>query len=347
MRDNFSAKTKNILAKRVGYLCSNPSCKKLTCGPNETPDKVVNIGVAAHITAASKGGPRYNANLDSSNRSSLDNGIWLCQNCAKLIDSNSQKYTVSILREWKKEAELFAKEKIGNNYNTEYNWKFNLSNQLTTFSRVNFVVPIIDMAGNTTGEQKDLLELIRETSVVISDIIACSYLETSHLIRRDNFYFALTIKVEKIDDKHYLFGELITHLTPFAYRFGVFADLLRKGDFDGFMSLYDQYPKIGIKRTIALGEFFPYKISRINPAKIEIEFVQKNIITLRGDITTSRLILYFAMGVNGKLVIFEDQNTKEQVEKNFKLIDKTADGFDLSEIWINPDNPEEWDFAKE
>lgn len=69
--------------------------------------------------------------------------------------------------------------------------------------------------------------------------------------------------------------------------------------------------------------------------------------TLRGDITTSRLLLYFAMGVNGKLLIFEDQNTEEQARKNFKLIDKTMDGFDLTEIWINPDNPEEWDFAIE
>ena len=162
MRDDFSTKTKNILAKRVGYLCSNPSCKKLTCGPNEIPEKTVNIGVAAHITAASKGGPRYDSSMDSDKRSSLNNGIWLCQNCAKLIDSNSKKYTVSSIIEWKNKAELFAKEKLENNYTTDYNWKLNLSNQLTTFSRVDFIIPIIETS-DENGGKKDIYELARET----------------------------------------------------------------------------------------------------------------------------------------------------------------------------------------
>ena len=56
MRDDFSAKTKEILAKRVTYKCSNPECKKPTIGPNSDPNKTVLIGVAAHITAASVGG---------------------------------------------------------------------------------------------------------------------------------------------------------------------------------------------------------------------------------------------------------------------------------------------------
>ena len=34
-------------------------------------------------------------------RSSSDNGIWLCQQCAKLVDSDERKYTVEILAAWK------------------------------------------------------------------------------------------------------------------------------------------------------------------------------------------------------------------------------------------------------
>lgn len=345
MRDDFSSKIKDILAKRVGYLCSNSRCKKPTCGPNDIPNKVVNIGVAAHITAASKGGPRYNSTLEPNQRSSLNNGIWLCQNCAKLIDSNPKKYSISIIQEWKDKAEIFAKNQLENNYTTDHNWKFNLSNQLTTFSRVDFIVPIFKMF-DENGEEKSLIKSAQESSVLISDIIACSYLETSHQIKRDNFYFGLTLEIEKFEEKHYLVGELITHITPFAFRFGVFVDLIKNGDIDGYRALYNQYPSIKIKRTIALGKFFPYRISRINPAKIEIEFIYQNVVTLKGDITTSKLILYFALGVNGKLVIFEDQNTKEQAEKSLRLMNETIDGFDLSEIWINPDDPEMWDFAK-
>ena len=58
MRDDFTFKTKDTLAKRVGFLCSNPNCQMLTVGPNSNVEKHSNIGVAAHITAASEGGPR-------------------------------------------------------------------------------------------------------------------------------------------------------------------------------------------------------------------------------------------------------------------------------------------------
>jgi hypothetical protein len=88
LRDNFSPKTKDLLAKRVGYRCSNPSCRKLTSGPHEDVMKAVNVGVAAHITAAASGGPRYDKSLSSEQRKLIDNGVWLCQNCAKLVDND-------------------------------------------------------------------------------------------------------------------------------------------------------------------------------------------------------------------------------------------------------------------
>ena len=56
MRDDFDKETKETLARRVGYLCSNPSCRKPTSGPQTDPAKAINLGVAAHITAASLGG---------------------------------------------------------------------------------------------------------------------------------------------------------------------------------------------------------------------------------------------------------------------------------------------------
>lgn len=57
-RDDFSAKTKELLANRVGMRCSNPGCRKLTCCANTNRDKVANISVVAHIYAAAKSGPR-------------------------------------------------------------------------------------------------------------------------------------------------------------------------------------------------------------------------------------------------------------------------------------------------
>jgi len=105
MRDDFSSKIKDTLSKRVGMHCSNPDCKALTSGPNSSEDKSTSIGVAAHITAASIKGPRYDPSMTSKERSSIKNGIWLCQSCSKLIDSDPLRYTVELLKEWKSQAE--------------------------------------------------------------------------------------------------------------------------------------------------------------------------------------------------------------------------------------------------
>ncbi len=109
-RDDFSKNIKLLLALRVGTICSNPSCSVPTYGPNGDPHKTTNIGVAAHITAAAKGGPRYDPNMSPATRKSIKNGIWLCQNCAKLIDSDENKYTVSVLEVWKEKAEKRAQQ---------------------------------------------------------------------------------------------------------------------------------------------------------------------------------------------------------------------------------------------
>ncbi len=115
MRDDFDQKTKIILAQRVGFRCSNPNCRKLTSGPQEKSTKSMNIGVAAHISAASKGGVRYNPNLSSIERKSIENGIWLCHNCAKLIDNDEKRYNTDLLIEWKKLSEQAALLEIEKN----------------------------------------------------------------------------------------------------------------------------------------------------------------------------------------------------------------------------------------
>jgi hypothetical protein len=113
MSDDFSDAVKKALADRVGHLCSNPECRALTSGPQEDPRKAVNLGVAAHITAASPGGPRYASKLSPEERSGHENGIWLCQNCAKLIDNDPARFTVDVLRKWKSGAEAEAKGRVG------------------------------------------------------------------------------------------------------------------------------------------------------------------------------------------------------------------------------------------
>jgi hypothetical protein len=115
MRDNFDENTRDILARRVGSHCSNPKCGKPTGGPQVNSAKAMNIGVAAHIAAASPGGKRYDPQQTPEQRKSLENGIWLCQTCAHLIDSDEIRYTVELLKEWKAAAEASALRKIEGN----------------------------------------------------------------------------------------------------------------------------------------------------------------------------------------------------------------------------------------
>lgn len=105
MRDDFPRSVVETLAKRVGHRCSNPMCRKRTSGPHTLDHKSLNVGVAAHITAASVGGPRYDASMTSDDRKSIGNGVWLCQSCAKLVDNDEARYTGQLLASWKGQAE--------------------------------------------------------------------------------------------------------------------------------------------------------------------------------------------------------------------------------------------------
>jgi hypothetical protein len=106
-RDDFSRSVVDRMAKRVGMKCSNPDCRAPTSGP-DAAGGVTNTGVAAHISAASPGGARYDATIGSDARSAITNGIWLCQAHAKLIDDDELTFTPAVLREWKDTAEHMA-----------------------------------------------------------------------------------------------------------------------------------------------------------------------------------------------------------------------------------------------
>ena len=110
MRDDFKQRTIGILAQRVAYRCSR--CERSTTGPGSRPDSRVSIGVAAHITAASPGGPRHDPRLTRDERASPRNGIWLCQACARLVDADAERYTVEILHVWKRRAEERARSSL-------------------------------------------------------------------------------------------------------------------------------------------------------------------------------------------------------------------------------------------
>lgn len=106
-RDDFRAPVIRTIAQRAGYRCSNQTCLRATIGPDGADDSA-SIGVAAHITAAAEGGPRYDPSLTPEERAAAENGIWLCQTCSRLVDVDVISHSVDQLREWKTLAEMRA-----------------------------------------------------------------------------------------------------------------------------------------------------------------------------------------------------------------------------------------------
>lgn len=150
-RDDFTQAVKKQLAMRVAYRCSNPDCRRATTGPQVDPQKSTNIGVAAHIHAASKNGPRFNKEQSSIQRGSIENGIWLCQNCAKLIDDDDDRYSTEKLKRWKEEAENSAHISLQQQVKSE--------DELDTFLRLANKMPdlIEEMATNLHNNEENLI----------------------------------------------------------------------------------------------------------------------------------------------------------------------------------------------
>lgn len=114
-RLEFSDTVRRELARKAMYVCSNPTCLRVT-GFMTTNGDARAMAEGAHIYAASPNGPRSAASPgkqltkgtlvtlpDATQVKVLDeaNGIWLCRNCHGRVDADAEEYPVELLWEWK------------------------------------------------------------------------------------------------------------------------------------------------------------------------------------------------------------------------------------------------------
>jgi hypothetical protein len=107
-RDEFPESVKRAVAARASWHCSLTGCAKPTVGPSEeSPDGVIMIGKAAHISGAApgKGSRRYDPSMSPEERRSITNAIWLCAYHADVIDRDEVTYTIEKLHAMKAEHE--------------------------------------------------------------------------------------------------------------------------------------------------------------------------------------------------------------------------------------------------
>ena len=172
MADDFPQAVKDTLAKRVGFRCSRPDCRATTSGPHSDPSKVVNVGVACHITAASEGGPRYDAGLTSEQRKHVENGIWLCQTHSKLIDNDTVRFTVDVLRRWKQTSEQMTQQELDAMTSSGSRDLLGTSGRLTAIlleSTEHF--DRLSMSGATGPLVPEAAEVARQLDHRISDVV--------------------------------------------------------------------------------------------------------------------------------------------------------------------------------
>lgn len=191
-RDDFLIKTKELLAKRVGYRCSNPSCNQLTSGPHVDKNKSVNIGVAAHITAASPNGPRHNPSISTEDRKSYSNGIWLCQKCGKLIDNDSSRYTIELLNQWKLKAEHSATEELEGRTSNIFKSSKLTEKKLTAYEKLFYEIKSASSSISHLFEDTELsIEEKQETAFLIG-------LKVAELTDSEDFYLDNEVTLQAV-----------------------------------------------------------------------------------------------------------------------------------------------------
>lgn len=102
-----------ILFGKNGGRCAYSGCGVSLVMPNQhIEDQPKNVGKIAHITAASLGGPRYDATLTTAQRRSESNLILLCGPHHDAIDTQLEFHTTA----WLRDAKAANEERVSRGY---------------------------------------------------------------------------------------------------------------------------------------------------------------------------------------------------------------------------------------
>lgn len=106
-REEFKTNVRAAVARKAMYICSSPTCLRVTGFQTEEGDARA-IAQVAHIVAAAKKGPRAGVALPDGTQIPVGderNALWLCTPCHHQIDADVSRYPVPLLLEWKNQHE--------------------------------------------------------------------------------------------------------------------------------------------------------------------------------------------------------------------------------------------------
>ena len=163
IRVDFDDNTKEIIAKRAGFKCSFPGCNKSLVGPGTQNNEFITIGECAHIFSAAPKGPRTDGRLSKDELKRPENGILLCRNHHKIVDSKAKdnKYTSDLLTQYKNRHEFLISAEMGE-YTYPLNWISYLKIEGTVFKKpieINLGKVTLITGENGTGKST-IIEII-------------------------------------------------------------------------------------------------------------------------------------------------------------------------------------------
>lgn len=202
-RDNFTKPVIAQLAARADNTCS--ICGAVTQFPSSTAQNTSKVGIAAHICAASLGGPRYSLEMSTQQRTAYDNGIWLCAVCATLIDREPDQYPPDLLKKYKNATEAKARKLIG---------KRRLDNEDVTnqIKSLIFGVPVSKSLATIANAHAAVAQSLEDLDPRFSVFTSHSKNGVSvQLMARENIPFTLRIDREALPNWRSQYQALIEH----------------------------------------------------------------------------------------------------------------------------------------
>jgi hypothetical protein len=299
----------------------------------------LNIGVAAHITASAPGGPRFDASLTREERRHVNNGIWLCQVCAKLVDNDPARFSVELLQKWKRQAEDAARIACGSRHS---------ANQLTV-SRISQSSKILSYGGEhqftIDRTHKDAERRFLSVAKLLRQNIFCAFYDTCLHTNYEDFVFLasfITSATTSQDDKITFRLDLSCHVTHFVATFQELTDVMLAQSEDDYLSLLSKYPTdLSMQSEFTWGKVAPHRISRIGPKSMFLS-EPKPIRSLEPPFSTSSLLALLGQIYNTHTLIIEDYKETEDTEILLKYLARINDTgrVSLDDIVVDKDNAE-------
>lgn len=109
----ISDKSRKILWARSGNACA--ICRRVLIVNKTNADAESVIAEECHIVSPASNGPRYELNYPAEKINDIDNLILLCRVHHKMVDDQTEEYTIEKLRKFKVDHEKWVEQKIREN----------------------------------------------------------------------------------------------------------------------------------------------------------------------------------------------------------------------------------------